>query len=38
MTQSDKIVQTDVLVIGLGPVGAALCNLLGRHGVQTLVC
>ncbi|MGI0549935.1 bifunctional 3-(3-hydroxy-phenyl)propionate/3-hydroxycinnamic acid hydroxylase [Pseudomonas aeruginosa] len=27
----------DVLVIGNGPVGAALAALLGRHGVQTLV-
>jgi len=28
---------TDVLVIGYGPVGAALCALLGRYGVTTLV-
>ncbi|WP_223423648.1 bifunctional 3-(3-hydroxy-phenyl)propionate/3-hydroxycinnamic acid hydroxylase [Alcanivorax limicola] len=27
---------TDVLVIGFGPVGAALCALLGRYGVTTL--
>jgi len=27
----------DVLVCGLGPVGATLANLLGRHGVRTLV-
>lgn len=27
----------DVLVIGYGPVGAALAALLGRYGVQTLV-
>ena len=27
---------TDVLVIGYGPVGAALCALLGRYGVNTL--
>lgn len=28
---------TDVLVIGYGPVGAALAALLGRYGVATLV-
>lgn len=28
---------TDVLVVGYGPVGAALAALLGRHGVKTLV-
>lgn len=28
---------TDVLVIGYGPVGAALCALLGRYGVTALV-
>ncbi|WP_457355419.1 bifunctional 3-(3-hydroxy-phenyl)propionate/3-hydroxycinnamic acid hydroxylase [Roseateles sp. P5_D6] len=27
---------TDVLLVGLGPVGAALANLLGRHGVRVL--
>ena len=27
----------DVLVVGYGPVGAALAALLGRYGVQTLV-
>src|SRR5690606_3982633 len=27
---------TDVLVMGFGPVGAALCALLGRYGVTTL--
>lgn len=27
----------DVLVVGLGPVGATLANILGRHGVRTLV-
>jgi 3-(3-hydroxy-phenyl)propionate hydroxylase len=27
----------DVLLVGLGPVGAAAANLLGRYGVRTLV-
>jgi 3-(3-hydroxy-phenyl)propionate hydroxylase len=27
----------DVLVVGLGPVGAAVANLLGRYGIRTLV-
>ena len=27
----------DVLIAGFGPVGAALANLLGAHGVHTLV-
>jgi 3-(3-hydroxy-phenyl)propionate hydroxylase len=27
---------TDVLIVGLGPVGAALANLLGRYGVRVL--
>lgn len=27
----------DVLLVGLGPVGAALANLLGRYGVRVLV-
>jgi 3-(3-hydroxy-phenyl)propionate hydroxylase len=29
-------IDTDVLVVGLGPVGAALTNLLGRYGVKVL--
>ncbi len=29
--------RVDVLVTGFGPVGAALCALLGRYGVSTLV-
>lgn len=37
-SNTSTVLQTDVLVVGLGPVGAALCNLLGRYGVQTLVC
>ena len=28
--------QVDVLLVGLGPVGAAAANLLGRYGVRTL--
>lgn len=38
MNHTDPLLRTEVLVIGLGPVGAALSNLLGRYGVQTLVC
>lgn len=30
-------VNVDVLLVGLGPVGAALANLLGRQGVRVLV-
>jgi 3-(3-hydroxy-phenyl)propionate hydroxylase len=30
-------IETDILLIGLGPVGAALANLLGRYGVRVLV-
>ena len=30
-------VAVDVLVVGLGPVGATVANLLGRYGVRTLV-
>ncbi len=29
--------EVDVLIIGLGPAGAALANLLGRYGVRVLV-
>src|SRR5262249_46708735 len=29
--------ETDVLVVGYGPVGAALAALLGRYGVRTTV-
>lgn len=29
--------ETDVLVVGYGPVGAALASLLGRYGIATLV-
>ena len=34
MMESSK---TQVLIVGLGPVGAVLANLLGGYGVQTLV-
>ncbi|HET9693021.1 MAG TPA: FAD-dependent monooxygenase, partial [Steroidobacteraceae bacterium] len=29
--------RTDVLVVGMGPAGAALATLLGRYGVATVV-
>jgi len=28
--------QIDILVVGLGPVGAMVANLLARHGVSVL--
>jgi 3-(3-hydroxy-phenyl)propionate hydroxylase len=36
-TLSHLPAETDVLVVGFGPVGAALAALLGRQGVQALV-
>lgn len=29
-------VETDILIAGLGPVGAALANMLGRYGVRAI--
>lgn len=34
---TDDVTQVDVLLVGMGPVGAALANLLGRYGVNVLV-
>ncbi len=31
-----EVIDTDVLVVGFGPVGAALAALLGRYGVRVL--
>lgn len=31
------LAQVDVLIVGMGPVGAALAQLLNRHGTRTLV-
>ncbi len=36
-TQISLPPSVDVLICGFGPVGATLANLLGRHGVSTLV-
>jgi 3-(3-hydroxy-phenyl)propionate hydroxylase len=35
-TGAAEIIDTDVIVVGLGPVGAALAALLGRYGVRVL--
>ena len=32
-----KPLKTDVVIIGFGPVGAMLANLLGLQGISTLV-
>lgn len=37
MQRASEPWQVDVLVVGYGPVGAALAGLLGRYGVRTLV-
>lgn len=34
---SPSIIDTDVLVVGYGPVGAAPAAMLGRYGIRTLV-
>jgi len=36
-TQSEISLHTDVLITGMGPVGVAMANLLGRYGVRALV-
>lgn len=36
-TVSELPARVDVLVVGLGPVGATLANLLGRYGVKVLI-
>jgi len=36
VTSSGGSMAVDVLLVGLGPVGAALANLLGRQGVRVL--
>ncbi|MGO4811696.1 bifunctional 3-(3-hydroxy-phenyl)propionate/3-hydroxycinnamic acid hydroxylase [Cupriavidus sp. 2MCAB6] len=35
-TPQGNMLDTDVLLVGLGPVGAALANLLGRYGIRVL--
>jgi 3-(3-hydroxy-phenyl)propionate hydroxylase len=37
MTETALPEEVDVLIVGYGPVGAAIAGLLGRYGVQTLV-
>jgi len=36
MSAASTMTTVDVLLVGLGPVGAALANLLGRQGVRVL--
>jgi 3-(3-hydroxy-phenyl)propionate hydroxylase len=36
MDATGRVEVVDVLLVGLGPVGATLANLLGQHGVRTL--
>jgi 3-(3-hydroxy-phenyl)propionate hydroxylase len=36
LSPDDVRADVDVLLVGLGPVGAALANLLGRHGTRVL--
>nr|WP_232834346.1 bifunctional 3-(3-hydroxy-phenyl)propionate/3-hydroxycinnamic acid hydroxylase [Rhodoferax ferrireducens] len=33
---ADGVMEVDVLLVGLGPVGATVANLLGRYGVNVL--
>ena len=37
MTQVAGTPQTPVLIVGAGPVGATIANLLGTYGVPALV-
>jgi len=37
MSQASKQEEFDVVIVGLGPVGATLAHLLGLQGVRTLV-
>jgi 3-(3-hydroxy-phenyl)propionate hydroxylase len=36
MSHCDPPIVTDAVIVGLGPVGVALANLLGRYGVKAL--
>lgn len=36
MSMPSAVPHPQVLVVGLGPVGATICNLLGRQGIRTL--
>lgn len=37
MTQAPPVIETDVLIVGAGPVGLSLANLLGLQGVRVTV-
>ncbi|WP_459758353.1 FAD-dependent monooxygenase, partial [Mycobacterium riyadhense] len=37
MVSAGQCVDVDVLVVGAGPVGLTLANILGLHDVRTLV-
>ena len=34
---TSKALSADVIIVGLGPVGAVAANLLGKYGVRTIV-
>ena len=37
MNNNEKVIETDVLIVGYGPVGACLAALLGQYSTKTMV-